>query len=165
MLSRDLAANTPLFFPQPLLSCGGTYWVSHHSHPSPPSMTNSKGNLCSVALQRILLVVFTTIANSEEAVPATPQTSSLLRNVRTWGWSPKTHRQCLPLPSRSPGFWAQPGAASSAQGTNAMLGAGTQGMGLFLQGIGWPNPLLFPGPVFFLPLLVPNQAGPGYVAT
>ena len=93
--------------------CPGSCRVSTFPHPStvikksltqgPPWWSRGWGSvlplhgrkkreasLSSMALPKNLLIIFTTIANSEKAAEAQPQTSSLLQNVRTRG--------CLGLP-------------------------------------------------------------------
>lgn len=100
-----------------------------------PTLTplSRKASLSSTALPKDLLVLFTSIANNEEAVGAQAQTSSLLQNVRVPGclglpgpWErPEMQRSFSPPLS---GCWTTrvrgPGPASSGQGTNTVVRGG-----------------------------------------
>lgn len=108
--------------------------LSTFPHLTPPPR---KASLRSMALPEGLLVVFTSIANGEEAAGAQSQSLSLLQNMRTWG-----HR-VLPVPWERPemqrwnsscpfsqGLGLHPHpisgvlgseSASSAQGTNTVV--------------------------------------------
>lgn len=127
--------------------CSASCRISTFPHLTPPSR---EASLSSMALPKDLLVIFTSIANSEETAGAQSQTSSLLQNVRTWG------RQGLPVPweisemqrwnsshpfSQGLGFPLPmlagvlgPGAASSAQGTNTVVRGGQARHGSLLTG-------------------------------
>lgn len=108
-----------------------------------------------MALPKDLLVIFTSIANSEEAVRAQAQTSSLLQNVRVRGclglpvpWErPEMQRSFLPLLSgcwtTPQGFWAQ-GLPLQFKAQTLWLGMGRQGMGSLLAGTSWTSPSSLP---------------------
>lgn len=138
------------------------------SHPIPPSR---KVSLSSMALPKDLLVIFTSIANNEEAAGEQAQTSSLLPNMRVPGclglpvpWErPEMQRSFLPLLSGCRTMRVLgPGAASSVS-RHKHCGEGWAGKagGHSWPGTAGPVPLPSPGPALFLPLLVPHWAGPG----
>lgn len=172
-LNNDQAASPPPACSSPSPHCPAGCGTSTFPHLIPASR---KASLSSMALPQDLLVIFTSIANSEEAAGAQSQTSSLLQNVRTRNagvfLSPGKDLRCrdgillapslrILDPHRTPsqGFRAQ-GLPPQLKAQTLWLGVSRQGMESLLAAPTSPVHLPFPGPDLFLILLVAHRAGP-----